>query len=84
MMVYGGGANPFRLKFDCSRCKPDIKVTLVEVHPEHLRRKLVIHKPMKVDGKIVWYTRRRSTRRRPPSGAGDQGVSTVVGRQGAI
>ncbi|WP_245499150.1 hypothetical protein [Mesorhizobium sp. M1A.F.Ca.ET.072.01.1.1] len=46
MMVYGGGANPFRLRFDCSRCKPEIKVTLVEVHPEHLPRKLVIHKPM--------------------------------------
>ena len=58
MTVYGGAADPFKLKFDCSRCKPDIKLTLLELHPDHLPRKLVIHKPMKVDGKIVWHTER--------------------------
>ncbi|WP_244604691.1 MULTISPECIES: hypothetical protein [Mesorhizobium] len=58
MMVYGGGADPLKLKFDCNRCKPDIKITLLEVHPEHLPKRLVIHKPMKVDGKITWYTER--------------------------
>jgi len=58
MMVYGGGVDPLRLKFDCSRCKPKIKITLLEVHPEHLPKHLVIHKPMKIDGKIVWHTER--------------------------
>ncbi|RUV04129.1 hypothetical protein EOB36_03610 [Mesorhizobium sp. M6A.T.Cr.TU.017.01.1.1] len=33
-MVYGGGFGPLKLEFDCSRCKPEIKVTLLEVHPE--------------------------------------------------
>jgi hypothetical protein len=59
MMVYGGGADPMRLKFDCSRCKPDIKITLLEVHPEHLPKRLMIHKPMKgPDGRIHWHTER--------------------------
>ncbi|MCQ8871234.1 hypothetical protein NP945_05310 [Mesorhizobium sp. LMG17149] len=58
MMVYGGGVDPQTLKFDCSRCKPQIKITLVEVHPEHLPKRLVIHKPMKIDGKIHWHTER--------------------------
>lgn len=31
MMVYGGGVDPLKLKFDCSRCKPQIKITLLEV-----------------------------------------------------
>jgi hypothetical protein len=35
MMVYGGGVDPQTLKFDCSRCKPQIKITLLEVHPEY-------------------------------------------------
>ncbi|WP_245318225.1 MULTISPECIES: hypothetical protein [unclassified Mesorhizobium] len=43
MMVYGGGVDPMKLKFDCNRCKPDIKITLLEVHPEHLPKKLMIH-----------------------------------------
>lgn len=34
MMVYGGGFDPPKLEFDCSRCKPEIKVTLLEVHTE--------------------------------------------------
>ncbi|TIN59488.1 MAG: hypothetical protein E5Y29_29815, partial [Mesorhizobium sp.] len=25
MMVYGGGVDPLALKFDCSRCKPQIR-----------------------------------------------------------
>lgn len=58
MMVYGGGVDPLSLKFDCSRCKPQVKITLLEVHPEHLPKRLMIHKPMKVDGKITWYTER--------------------------
>ncbi|MER9301940.1 hypothetical protein [Mesorhizobium sp. M0496] len=58
MMVYGGGADPQTLKFDCGRCKPQIKITLLEVHPEHLPKRLMIHKPMKVGGKITWYTER--------------------------
>ncbi|MEI8715667.1 hypothetical protein [Mesorhizobium sp. ISC11] len=58
MMVYGGGVDPMSLKFDCSRCKPQIKITLLEVHPEHLPKRLMIHKPMKLDGKIVWHTER--------------------------
>ncbi|MER9713071.1 hypothetical protein NKJ13_22815 [Mesorhizobium sp. M0174] len=53
-----GGADPLKLKFDCSRCKPTVKITLLEVHPEHLPKRLVIHKPMKVDGKIRWTTER--------------------------
>ncbi|WP_246804785.1 hypothetical protein [Mesorhizobium mediterraneum] len=57
MMVYGGGADPLSLKFDCSRCKPQIKITLLEVHPEHLPKRLMIHKPMKgPDGKIHWHS----------------------------
>jgi len=58
MMVYGGGVDALKLKFDCNRCKPDIRITLLEVHPEHLPKRLMIHKPMKVDGKITWYTER--------------------------
>ncbi|RUW62110.1 hypothetical protein [Mesorhizobium sp. M7A.F.Ca.US.008.03.1.1] len=58
MMVYGGGVDPLKLKFDCNRCKPSIKITLLEVHPEHLPKRLMIHKPMKVDGKIHWHTER--------------------------
>lgn len=58
MMVYGGGVDPQTLKFGCSRCKPQIKVTLLEVHPEHSPKRLAIHKPMKVDGKIRWYAER--------------------------
>lgn len=50
--------DPLTLKFDCSRCKPQIKITLLEVHPEHLPKRLMVHKPMKVDGKITWYTER--------------------------
>ncbi|MER9313068.1 hypothetical protein NKI51_27885 [Mesorhizobium australicum] len=46
------------LKFDCSRCKPQIKITLLEVHPEHLPKRLMIHKPMKIDGKVHWHTER--------------------------
>ncbi|TPL88778.1 hypothetical protein FJ948_20875 [Mesorhizobium sp. B2-3-12] len=58
MMVYGGGVDPLKLKFDCSRCKPSIKITLLEVHPEHLPKNLMIHKPTKVGDKITWYTER--------------------------
>jgi hypothetical protein len=32
---------------------PASKITLLEVHPEHLPKRLVIHKPIKIDGKIV-------------------------------
>lgn len=39
-MVYGGGVDPLKLKFDCSRCKPTVKITLLEVHPEHLPKRL--------------------------------------------
>ncbi|ESW93822.1 hypothetical protein X769_07675 [Mesorhizobium sp. LSJC268A00] len=28
----------------------------LEVHPEHLPKRLMIHKPMKIDGKVVWHT----------------------------
>ncbi|MER8957241.1 hypothetical protein NKH98_32260 [Mesorhizobium sp. M0833] len=56
MMVYGDGADPLKLRFDCSRCKLTVKITLLEVHPEHLPKRLVIHKPVKVDGKIRWTT----------------------------
>ncbi|MBZ9905369.1 hypothetical protein LB557_05025 [Mesorhizobium sp. BR115XR7A] len=31
MMVYGGGADPLKLKFDCNRCKPSVKITLLEL-----------------------------------------------------
>lgn len=55
-MVYGGGADPLKLKFDCSRYKPTVKITLLEIHPEHLPKRLTIHKPMKIDGKIQWTT----------------------------
>ena len=58
MMDYGGGADPLKLKFDYSRCKPQITITLLEAHPEHLAKRLLIHKPRKVDGKITWYTER--------------------------
>ncbi|WP_292429646.1 hypothetical protein [Mesorhizobium sp.] len=54
MMVYGAGLDPLKLKFDCSRCKPTVKITLLEVHPEHLPKRLMIHKPMKIGGKIHW------------------------------
>ncbi|MBZ9874984.1 hypothetical protein LB542_29565 [Mesorhizobium sp. BR1-1-9] len=57
MMVCGGGVDPLKLKFDCNRCKPEIKVTLLEVHPEHLPKRL-IQKPMKIGGKITWHTER--------------------------
>lgn len=53
MMVYGGGVDPQTLRFDCSRCKPQIRITLIEVHPEHLPKRLVI-----LDGKIHWHTER--------------------------
>jgi hypothetical protein len=43
MMVYGGGVDPLKLKFDCSQCKPQIKITLLEVHPEHLPKRLMFH-----------------------------------------
>ncbi|WP_245272472.1 hypothetical protein [Mesorhizobium sp. LSHC414A00] len=58
MMVYGGGVDPQKLNFDCNRCKPQIKITLLEVHPEHLPKRLMIHKLMKIDGKVVWHTER--------------------------
>ncbi|MER8956749.1 hypothetical protein NKH98_29475 [Mesorhizobium sp. M0833] len=58
MMVYGGGVDPLTLRFDCSRCKPTGKITLLEVHPEHLPKRLIIQKPMKIDGKIHWTTER--------------------------
>ncbi|MGX9120360.1 hypothetical protein ACWTU6_27405, partial [Mesorhizobium sp. BHbsci] len=48
MMVFGGGRDPQSLTFSCDRCKPSIKITLLEVHPEHLPKRLMIHKPMKV------------------------------------
>ncbi|MER8766962.1 hypothetical protein [Mesorhizobium sp. M0664] len=54
----GGGVDPLTLKFDCSRCKPTVKITLLEVHPEHLPKRLIIQKPMKIDGKIHWTTER--------------------------
>ncbi|MBZ9701579.1 MULTISPECIES: hypothetical protein [unclassified Mesorhizobium] len=57
MMVYGG-VDPLSLKFDCSRCKPQVTITLLEVHPEHLPKRLMIQKPMKVGGKIAWHTKR--------------------------
>ncbi|MER8576118.1 hypothetical protein NKH19_28500 [Mesorhizobium sp. M1338] len=57
-MVYGGGVDPPSLKFDCSNCKPQVKITLLEVHPEHLPKRLMIHKPMKIDGKICLHTER--------------------------
>ncbi|MER9999043.1 hypothetical protein NKJ90_09415 [Mesorhizobium sp. M0051] len=47
-----GGVDPLKLKFDCSQCKPEIKITLLEIHPEHLPKRLMIHKPMKVDGTL--------------------------------
>jgi hypothetical protein len=40
-----------------NRCKPQT-ITLLEVHPEHLPKRLMIHKPIRVDGKIVWHTER--------------------------
>lgn len=40
-MVYGGGVDPLKLKFDCSRCKPTVKITLLEVHPEHLPKRFI-------------------------------------------
>ncbi|WP_240547321.1 hypothetical protein [Mesorhizobium tianshanense] len=43
MMVYGGGVDPLKLKFDCSRCKATVKIALLEVHPEHLPKRLLIH-----------------------------------------
>ncbi|MBZ9811089.1 MULTISPECIES: hypothetical protein [unclassified Mesorhizobium] len=58
MMVYGGGVDPLKLKFDCNRCKPSIRIPLLEVHPEHLPKRPLIHKPMQIDGKITWYTGR--------------------------
>ncbi|MBZ9774992.1 hypothetical protein [Mesorhizobium sp. CO1-1-8] len=45
MMVFGGGFDPLKLKFNCNRCKPQVKITLLEVHPEHLPKRLMIHKP---------------------------------------
>ena len=30
MMLYGGGRNPFELPFKCRKCKPGVKVSLVE------------------------------------------------------
>ena len=30
----------------------------LEVHPEHPLERLMIHKPVKVDNKITWYTER--------------------------
>jgi len=38
MMGLWWRADPLKVKFDCSRCKPRIKITLLEVHPEHLAR----------------------------------------------
>ncbi|RWO86032.1 hypothetical protein [Mesorhizobium sp.] len=31
MMVYGGGVDPLKLKFDCSRCKPQITMGAAEL-----------------------------------------------------
>ncbi|RWE96490.1 MAG: hypothetical protein EOS43_22595 [Mesorhizobium sp.] len=58
MMVFGGGRDPQSLNFSCDRCKPSIKITLLEVHPEHLPKRLMIHKPMKVGGRIEWFVER--------------------------
>ncbi|RWB97385.1 MAG: hypothetical protein EOQ56_23785 [Mesorhizobium sp.] len=38
--------------------KPRVKITLLEVRPEHLPKRLMIHKPMKIGGKIHWTTER--------------------------
>lgn len=38
--------------------KPTVKITLLEEHPEHLPKRLMIHKPMKIGGKIHWTTER--------------------------
>lgn len=43
---------------DAFRCKPQITITLLEVHPKYLPKRLMIHKPIKVDGKILWHTER--------------------------
>lgn len=57
MMVYGG-CGSLKLKFDFNRCKAADQNRASEVHPEHLPKPLIIHKPMKIDGKIVWHTER--------------------------
>ncbi|MBZ9696594.1 MULTISPECIES: hypothetical protein [unclassified Mesorhizobium] len=54
------GVDPPKLKFDCNRCKPSVEITLLEVHPDHLPKRLMIYKPMKVDGKITLVHRKLS------------------------
>lgn len=56
-MVYGGGFGPLKLEFDCSRCRPEIKVTLLEVHPEPQ----LFHKFLNLFGKIGAQRRIRTT-----------------------
>ncbi|WP_245437838.1 MULTISPECIES: hypothetical protein [unclassified Mesorhizobium] len=79
MMVCGGGVDPLKLKFYCNRCKPDIKITLLEVHPEHLPKKLMIHKPMKIGGRapgtrnVFVDSDRLTVRSADQPGAGRQG-----------
>jgi hypothetical protein len=48
MMVYGCGVDPMKLKFRLQPCTPDIKIPLLEVHPEHLPKRLMMHKPIKL------------------------------------
>lgn len=59
MMAFGGGRNPFALPFTCTRCKPKVKVRLIEPDPDHMPKRLMVHKPMQgPDGKIAWITER--------------------------
>ncbi|MER9423194.1 hypothetical protein NKI88_12155 [Mesorhizobium sp. M0317] len=52
MMVYGGGVDPQKLKFDCNRCKPQIKITLLVLlayHYEQYRALLDVHATAEID-----------------------------------
>lgn len=58
MMQYGGGRDPFALKFKCTSCKPlPFKISLVEVHLDR-PPKVMIWKPFKFDGKTQWMPER--------------------------
>lgn len=56
MMVFGGGRDPMGLPFTCDRCKPQIKVKLLEPNSDFLPRRLIVHKPIKdpSSGRVKW------------------------------
>lgn len=58
MMEFGGGRDPYGLKFRCTACEPKrVDVTLVEI--DHDRPpKTPVMKPFRVNGKLAWMPER--------------------------